>query len=345
MRSEWLDNFTISIGVDIGNIPFRNGTIPTSSPMSGVAILVFVITGVLGLVALPLNGVIIFLVVTRKQLHQEQYILLSSLALADVVLIISQTPVGMAATFINKWPLGKVGCQITGFLCSFSIFASFINMANIAIIRLICVVYTNLYRKLCRKKLTCITLILVWLESVILAVPPFFGWGNYMFVRKFVLCTIDFSSSASYTAFCLILGGMIPQIIIVLCHIIIFIKVKQSRRRIQNMKSSSNTTVPDLRLVFQLVIIILLFLASYLPLFIFIVIDPKRKLPGVAYDIVKLFITLKSVIQPLTFFYFNRLIRSASGTLCSCLQRKKHNKNIEGHPSASVQISSRKHDK
>lgn len=72
----------------------------------------------------------------------------------------------------------------------------------------------------------------VWLFSLLFAFPPVVGWSRYDFVRARAICTIRWSTSASYTVVAILFGVCLPFVVMVTSYLRIFRKFRQSSRRI-----------------------------------------------------------------------------------------------------------------
>ena len=84
------------------------------------------------------------------------------------------------------------------------------------------------------RKLMCLQISVIWLYSIALMLPPFFGWSRFVLDGHGTSCTFDFVSrdaaSRDYFLLQLIIGFIIPLVIIFACYLRIFITVYAHER-------------------------------------------------------------------------------------------------------------------
>ena len=279
----------------------------------------FVIGVILQIGGLPINFILLVLFIKQKIFHQEQYLFIMSLTIADTLFLSLGLSVYITTLYLGYWSLGYAGCQIIGVVAASTIMASIFCCTCIALARFMCVVHTKIYKKYFQKK-HCLTIITcMWIWASLLAVTPVFGWGKIIFARKYNICFIDFSHSISYTTAIIIFASVVPLIIIIYSHVMIFLTVKRSKKQIHDHQHSTQENKPNLRLVLQLIVIVVVFFGCYTPgILLVMIIDPKRQLPFRVYQVCIFFLLLKSVVNPWIFLYFNKRLRQEVRKIFTC---------------------------
>lgn len=155
-----------------------------------------------------------------------------SLAVADLVVAVYPYPLVLMSIFNNRWNLGFVHCQISGFLMGLSVIGSIFNIAGIAINRYCYICHSLKYDKLYSDKNSLCYVILIWILTVVAIVPNFFV-GSLQYDPRVYSCTFAQSASSAYTIAVVFFHFILPILVVTYCYMRIWILVIQVRRRVK----------------------------------------------------------------------------------------------------------------
>ncbi|GAU95720.1 hypothetical protein RvY_07293 [Ramazzottius varieornatus] len=133
---------------------------------------------VMGLVG---NIVLIFVVYKSRNLHTPTYTYLTSLAMADLLLIVTAVPESIAfQNFGHQWLLGETGCALFIFLNFFGINAGSLSLTAFTVERYLVVCWPLLAQKICNLHRTRRIIVLCWIFTLIYSSP----WLGLTTVRR-----------------------------------------------------------------------------------------------------------------------------------------------------------------
>merc|ERR1739838_532440 len=105
-------------------------------------------------------------------------LLLMNLLMGELLVAFYGIPLDFLSAARGGWEWGKQVCQATGFLLTMLGMASINNLTAISVFRLLVVSYEGHFARHSRK-VAIILIILSWLWSFLMALPPIVGWGAY----------------------------------------------------------------------------------------------------------------------------------------------------------------------
>ncbi|KAK3107062.1 hypothetical protein FSP39_006074 [Pinctada imbricata] len=103
--------------------------------------------------------------------------------------------------------------------------------------------------------------------SIMLSLPPLFGWAKYDYIPQQSFCFCDWSAAPSYAFFMIGCCFMTPLTVMAICNVFIFRSARRSNRNTQSFttEASRDTRGDEIRLAFMLVVVVIVFVCSWLP--------------------------------------------------------------------------------
>ncbi|XP_016851829.2 melatonin-related receptor isoform X2 [Anolis carolinensis] len=187
-----------------------------------------------------------------------------SLSVADLVVAVYPYPLILSAIFHDRWTMGPVHCQISGFLMGLSVIGSIFNITAIAINRYCYICHSLRYDRLFNLKNTYLYLCLTWLLTVVAILPNFFV-GSLQYDHRIYSCTFAQTVSMSYTIAVVVVHFVLPLSIVTFCYLRIWILVIQVKHRVRH-ECKHKVRAADLRNFLTMFVVFVLFAVCWGPL-------------------------------------------------------------------------------
>ena len=217
----------------------------TSGMVTAVFLLLFQVIG------LPCNLLVIVTIVKQKLYTQPTIILLLILAITDVLVLLLHHSLLIPTGFRGEFIFGKsdrVRCSMCslGFL-SILLFINVIFTISLMSIDRFLFIYKPLhYASYVTKWRTVAAVILTWLIATVLSIIPFAGFGDIIFRRESIVCSLDPSLDHSKYPILVVAVAILSIIPIIICNLCICCIVQKNIQAIykvrQTMELSNNTT-------------------------------------------------------------------------------------------------------
>ena len=153
--------------------------------------------------AVSLNLLITLLVYIEKRLRTSFNLFILNMCFADILASMNMTMNIILSLAIGELKTGDTACHITAFINVLCFVASVMALATISLCRYLRVVHWKKYKKIFSFRNTLVFISLAWMFSMLIVVPPFFGWGEYIYRREILVCFVNWKSSLSYVLFVL----------------------------------------------------------------------------------------------------------------------------------------------
>ena len=206
---------------------------PTTANIIEAAILVFICTvSILGNISL-------FLVFTRrKTLRTISNGFLLNLAFADLLVSVLNMPITVVTIVKQRWIFGEFACVLLGFTTMLSFVSSVMSLAMIAINRYYYVVRWKTYPSIFTPRRSVLFAGAVWLISLLLSIPPLFGWAEYRYITGKSYCFVFWPSDVYYMYFMLTICFFGPLTVMSLSYFNILRFTREAKRRVNQHKDS-----------------------------------------------------------------------------------------------------------
>ena len=190
------------------------------------ACLVFVFIGAL------FGNVILFCIVAKlRALQTKANVFILNLAAADLLVTVFNVPVTCVAVIAEDWILGKTVCLMTGFITLLTFVASCMALSMISINRYHAIVHWSSYENIYKRRKCALYVCITWPITILLSLPPFFGWAKFDYDPAQSYCFAEWTSSKSCTIFMISVCLLIPLSVMSYCYYNIIRFHKESERR------------------------------------------------------------------------------------------------------------------
>ncbi len=232
MTEFWNDTSITQIPDDM----FLNSTLAElSNPPSGfsefriissaiiVAIVVVVIVVGNSLVCIAVTG-------NDRSLKSIQYWFLVSLAVADLMVGVLIMPLGIVSNLYGCWVFGPFLCLLWLVLDVLACTASILSLCLISLDRYFCITKPIQYAKWRTGRRARIMIGAVWVLSLIISVPPLFGWRDQTKPEHPECLKCNISSQLGYILYSTMGSFFIPAFVMIVFYIKIWGAAKRHAR-------------------------------------------------------------------------------------------------------------------
>uniref|UniRef100_A0A3B5QJM8 Opsin 4 n=1 Tax=Xiphophorus maculatus TaxID=8083 RepID=A0A3B5QJM8_XIPMA len=251
--------------------PFPTVDVPDHAHYTiGSVILAIGITGVLG------NFLVIYAFSRSRSLRTPANMFIINLAVTDLLMCLTQSPVFFTTSINKRWIFGEKGCELYAFCGALFGICSMITLMVIAIDRYFVITRPLTSIGVLSRKRALLILLAVWAYSLGWSLPPFFGWSAYVPEGLLTSCTWDYMtftpSVRAYTMLLFIFVFFLPLFIIIYCYVFIFRAIRSTNRSVPVLFSSSRDAVKSFhrlqnewKMAKIALIVILLYVVSWSP--------------------------------------------------------------------------------
>ncbi|XP_078360361.1 adenosine receptor A3-like [Oculina patagonica] len=206
---------------------------PKTSTIIEATILVIICT------ASILGNITLFFVITRrKTLRTISNGFLLSLALADLLVSLLNMPITVVTIIQQQWIFGDNACVLLGFTTMLSFVSSVMWLAMIAINRYYYVVQWKVYPSIFTQRRAFLFAGIVWLISLLLSIPPLFGWAEYRYIPGKSYCFVFWPSDVYYMYFMLTICFFGPLTVMCLSYYKILKFTREARERVNRHRDT-----------------------------------------------------------------------------------------------------------
>jgi len=177
-----------------------------------------------GILGVSGNLLVIWTFLKTKSLRTAPNMLLVNLALGDMCFsAVNGFPLLTISSINKRWVWGRLFCEIYGFVGGIFGLMSINTLAWIAIDRFYVITNPLNAAQTMTKKRAFIILMVIWANSALWSVPPFFGWGAYVPEGFQTSCTFDYLTQTmnnyTFVIGMYMFGFIFPVAIIFFCYL------------------------------------------------------------------------------------------------------------------------------
>ncbi|XP_059087850.1 rhodopsin-like [Tigriopus californicus] len=164
--------------------------------------------------------------------------ILMNMIFSDSCIVFYGVPVDFMASYGYGWKLGKQLCLSTGFILTTVGTVSICTLAVLSMQRYLILSRPEKF-KISSYSTSGLIVILIWLYTLTVSVPPFFGWGEFVPETSGMTCAPDWESNRHYwyTWWWFVIGFFLPLVVILFTSVLTLRLLKEKSR------SFSNTTI------------------------------------------------------------------------------------------------------
>ncbi|XP_038255639.1 neuropeptide FF receptor 2 [Dermochelys coriacea] len=279
------------------------------------------------------NAVICFIVLRSKHMRTVTNLFILNLAVSDLLVGIFCMPTTLLDNITAGWPFGSMVCKMSGMVQGISVSASVFTLVAIAVDRFRCIVYPF------KQKLTISTavviLAVIWVLAIAIMCPSavmlqvqeekyfrvILGYGNQ--TSPIYWCREDWPNQEMRKIYTTVLFTNIylaPLSLIVIMYarigITLFNKATPVRGK-QSQEQRHSVSKKKQKVIKMLIIVALLFILSWLPLWTLMMLSDYANLTAVQLQIINIYIYpfahwlafFNSSINPIIYGFFNENFR------------------------------------
>ncbi|KAL3864994.1 hypothetical protein ACJMK2_006633 [Sinanodonta woodiana] len=217
-------NSTYNIYSSTGNISLlSNGTSPSPTeetvapppPLYQVwqQVLICIVLGAMLLGTFIGNSLVCIAISIVKRLQSPSNLLILSLALSDLLVALAVMPFASLYEVLGYWPFSDIVCDIFTSLDVTMCTASILNLCMISVDRYFVITKPFQYAMKRTPRRMVIMITCVWVSSVLISVPPLFGWKSE---RRPFDCTV--SQSIGYQIYATLGSFYLPLTVMIVVY-------------------------------------------------------------------------------------------------------------------------------
>ncbi|XP_035524068.1 neuropeptide FF receptor 2-like [Morone saxatilis] len=329
------------------------------------------------LVCMVGNGVVCFIVLRSKNMRTVTNLFILNLAISDLLVGIFCMPTTLVDNIITGWPFGSVVCKLSGMVQGISVSASVFTLVAIAVDRFRCIVYPF------KQKLTIATskliIVIIWVLAVSIMCPSgvmlqvtkeqrvriVLGHNNN--TRPFYWCRENWPNQEMRKIYTTVLFANIylaPLSLIVIMYARIGFTLSKttippirgsgigSGQGKSSMEGRHTISKKKTRVIMMLLVVALLFILSWLPLWTLMMLSDYASLTEHQYRVINIYVYplahwlafFNSSVNPIIYGFFNENFRRGFQAafkfqLCTAdiEHQKTYSHRIRGHAVLPVQ--------
>ena len=193
---------------------------------------VFTIEFIAGLV---LNIVVITVTILKKTWKKQGTIFFTSLALANLFMVIFNIPFQTIGIATREWVFGSTEeqkrktCLFAAFTMWYSTITILLTLAAVSFDRFLFIVKPRIHKRFMRPRVTAILTIFIWLLAAVMTSTPFYGFGEFEYEPVYGSCLARWKGTGFVVYFAIIFLSIITVITVtsvwMFCFTRTFIKV------------------------------------------------------------------------------------------------------------------------
>ncbi|MEE6460429.1 hypothetical protein FKM82_000965 [Ascaphus truei] len=279
------------------------------------------------------NGVVCFLVLSSKHMRTITNLFILNLAVSDLLVGIFCMPTTLLDNIIAGWPFGSTVCKMSGMVQGISVSASVFTLVAIAVDRFRCIVYPF------KQKLTISTAVVIitviWVLAIAIMCPSAVMshvkedkhfrvvLGNNNQTNPVYWCREDWPNPQMRKIYTTVLFANIylaPLSLIVIMYARIGITLFKTELNVEgknHQQQRHSVSRRKQKVIKMLIIIALLFILSWLPLWTLMMLSDYASLTESEYQVINIYIYpfahwlafFNSSINPIIYGFFNENFR------------------------------------
>lgn len=270
------------------------------------------------------NMTVIWVVFKKRHQKNMTYLLIGSLALSDFLL---PPCIGWQSTVVlvqGKWSLGWFVCQFQGYSVASLTSVSILTMNVMAINRFLKVVKPKYYKLLFKHNRTKVIIVCIWAIGGLGAPLLYVVTRNtFKFHSGKLLCFLNLEKTFTIIFGYTYVGTSI--IIIIICYILIFKKIKHHQKLIKRLNNRPTNlggpSIEDIKATQTLFVTMVGFLICWIPIYIIDMVDLARGYLSMSREVYTVYTYLGNIsgtLNPTIYGALNRAFRTEYRKIWRC---------------------------
>lgn len=226
------------------------------------------------------NSCLVFVITRHREMRNVTNVLIANLSCSDILMCIVCLPVTIIYTLMDHWILGEALCKLTPFIQCISVTVSIYSLVLIAMERYQLIVHPTGWKPVVSQSYMAV--FVTWVVASLVSVPffvfhvltsPFKNLSIPLPVTDHLICMEEWPSVGSrraYTTSLFIFQYFLPVILIAVCYLNIFLRLRRRKDIVDRARSSSHEKNKGSRRINAMLgSIVVIFALCWLPLNVF----------------------------------------------------------------------------
>ncbi|XP_071485789.1 pinopsin-like [Diadema antillarum] len=280
-----------------------------------------VYTGLLTIFGILNNGIVIVLFFRYSSLRIPINSFLFNVSLSDLIVSCLASPFTFASNVAGRWLYGDLGCTLYAFLVMVAGCEQIVILALVSMHRCLLVVRPFTAQKLTHSMAAAL-ICLTWLYSLVMCLPPFFGWSSFTYEGPGTACGIAWNSKkpgdSAYIVFIFIGILAIPLFLIIASYALLIYAVAKISSTAAARSSDAKTERKVTKMVLLMVGCFLVAWSPYAGFSLYVSFGTNPKVGPIAGVLPSFFAKLCTVYNPIIYFLMNKQFKDALIDMIFC---------------------------
>ena len=244
---------------------------------------VFALIAVIGITG---NSLVIYVILSKKDMRTVTNFLLLNLAVADIVFILLVIPYTAVKFAADSWPFGDAFCKLASYFQYVSVYVTVYTLVAVSAYRYVTIVWSNETLRYRTKRNTIFVIVTLWLVILCATIPTLL-MHQVKTLKDYEYCgqtALDNSYYLYFTFF--IFAYLLPLTLICILYLLIlkYLRANRTEAAISNSQSKDRTH-NACRIV---VVVVVVFGLCWLPMHINFLLALYKKTPkGLLYEVLR----------------------------------------------------------
>ena len=284
--------------------------------------IILAIVSCIVLIGITGTAIVIITIIKSPRIKLRQQGFIVNLAIGDLIFLGVVMPFVLASIANNyAWVLGDAACAFVGFMTVCCVQASMVNICLVAFNRYFSIVHFVHAKTVFTKRNIILMLVTAWIYAGLVAVPSFFGFGEFVYIDYLDICMYNLAFSQAHRLYVVVVVFALPLVLTGYFYFHILFAVMRSKRKVRSNPGNSANTIKreDIRLTVQVMLIFIWLICCIIPFVtVAFIVDPYGELDRFIYDFTVNLLVLNYAVNPFVYFFSSKQLRSEVKMLLCC---------------------------